>query len=267
MTKIGIMGAMGRMGRMLIEAVLDAEDARLMAGVIEPSSFVGVDAGELVGRGACNVALSDSLDAFDGCDVVIDFSLPNVTADLARYCLARKIALVVGTTGLTDEGNGALDALSGRCAVVVAGNYSSGVNVSLNLIETVARVLGDKADIEIIETHHKHKQDAPSGTALMMAHAAAVGRGLDGDAFCYGRCGQDPRRADTIGIHAVRGGEIIGEHVVRFFLDNETIEIHHSAHNRALFADGAVRAAMFAAQAKAARYDMQDVLGLKSAAS
>ncbi|MDO5650634.1 MAG: 4-hydroxy-tetrahydrodipicolinate reductase [Moraxella sp.] len=267
MTKIGIVGAGGRMGRMLIQAVQDNPDTVLVATIDRAgSSLVGVDAGELVGIGAIGVALTDDLTAaIDKIDVLIDFSLPSATADHLVLCQAHKVAMVIGTTGLDDSQESLLNNACQDIAVVYAGNYSTGVNVSLKLIALAAKAFGQTADIEIIEAHHKHKIDAPSGTALMMAHAAADAREQTlKDVAVYGRVGNTGARVQgEIGIHAVRGGEIVGDHTVMFIADGEIVEITHKARERMTFATGAVRAAVWVHDKPAARYDMQDVLALR----
>lgn len=265
--RIGIMGAGGRMGRMLIEAVLSTPDTLLAGAFVRADSpLIGMDAGDLVGKAACGVAISTLSTSAPSCDVLIDFSLPNALPDVIAFCQAKNTALVTGVTGLNDSDLAQLDALSDKLAVVFSGNYSTGVNLSLNLIATTAQVLGLAADVEIIEKHHKHKRDAPSGTALMMANAVADARAQRlGDVLVHGREGTSLRSTGEIGMHALRGGEIVGEHTVSFIMDGELIEITHKAQSRSAFAIGAVRAAIWASVQPAGRYDMQDVLGLKIA--
>lgn len=267
MTNIGIIGASGRMGRMLIKAVQDNPNAKLTAAIDRAgSSLVGVDVGELVGIGAIGVTLSDNLShVIDDIDVLIDFSLPDATHQSIQTCLQHNVAMVIGTTGLSEEQEAALHQASQSIPIVYAGNYSTGVNVSLKLVELAAKAFGQTADIEIIEAHHKHKIDAPSGTAYMLANAAAHARGQTlKDVAIYGREGKTgERQAGSIGIHAIRGGEIVGDHTVMLIANGEIVEITHKARDRMTFASGAVHAATWIAQQPAKCYDMQDVLGLK----
>ena len=269
LTRVGIIGAGGRMGRMLIEAVNDNPHTTLTAAIErQGSSLIGVDAGELAGIGAVGVALTDDLAAVlssGEIDVLIDFSLPDATEKNVELCAQHQVAMVIGTTGLSSAHEHKLDEASKQMAVVYAGNYSTGVNLSLKLIEMAAKAFGETADIEVIEAHHKHKVDAPSGTAYMMANAAALGRGQNlKEVAIYGREGQTgERKPGTIGIHAIRGGEIIGDHTVMFIADGEMVEITHRARVRMTFAAGAVRAAHWIVSQSTGRYDMQDVLGLK----
>ena len=267
LTKIGVIGAGGRMGRMLIEAVSENPNSQLTAAIERAgSSLIGVDAGELVGMSKLGVALSDDLEkVIADIDVLIDFSLPDATANNVQLCAKHNTAMVIGTTGLNETQEQQLNDTSKQITIVYAGNYSTGVNVSLKLIEMAAKAFSDTADIEVIEAHHKHKIDAPSGTAYMMADAAATARGQNlKEVAIYGREGQTgERQQGSIGIHAIRGGEIVGEHTVMFIADGEIVEITHKAQNRMTFASGAVRAAVWAMQQSAGRYDMQDVLELK----
>ena len=268
LTKIGVIGAGGRMGRMLIEAVGDNPNSKLTAAIERAgSSLIGVDAGELVGISALDVALTDDLEkVIADIDVLIDFSLPDATANNVQLCAKHNTAMVIGTTGLNDSQEQQLNDASEQITIVYAGNYSTGVNVSLKLIEMAAKAFAETADIEVIEAHHKHKIDAPSGTAYMMADAAATARGQNlKEVAIYGREGQTgERQQGSIGIHAIRGGEIVGDHTVMFIADGEIVEITHKAQNRMTFASGAVRAAVWAVEQSAAgRYGMQDVLGLK----
>lgn len=268
MTRIAIMGAAGRMGRILIEAVQSSPDVSLGAAIVRPgSSLVGADAGEVAGVGALGVALTDDLTAVIAeFDVVIDFTTPSLTLETLSRCAEHGKGVVVGTTGMTDEEVARLDALAARTPVVFAANMSTGVNLSLNLLATAARALADAGyDIEIIEAHHRHKVDAPSGTALMMGQAVAeaCGRDLkrDGVFSRQGQCG--PRQDREIGFSVVRGGDIVGEHTVMFAAEGERLEITHKASSRMTFARGAVRAAQWLGTREPGRYDMQDVLGLK----
>ena len=264
--RVGVIGAGGRMGRMLIEATNQNPNTTLKAAIErQGSSLVGADAGEVVGVGVLDVQIVDDLRAvIDHIDVLIDFSLPDATEQNLRICADNNTAMVIGTTGFNEAQKAELAKASERIAIVYAGNYSTGVNVSLKLLEMAAKAFGKDADVEIIEAHHKHKIDAPSGTAYMMAEAVANARGQNLDEVAiYGREGQTgAREGGTIGIHAIRGGEIVGDHKVMFIADGEMVEITHHARERMTFAAGAVRASTWIVQQAAGQYDMQDVLGL-----
>ena len=265
--RIGILGAGGRMGRILIQAVAQA-GYQLAAAVERPSSsLVGSDAGELAGVGKLNVAVVGSLqEVINQCDVIIDFTIPEATEQHLQICRDAKVAIVIGTTGLSDVQKQLVDDAAQQIQVVYSGNYSVGVNVSLKLLELAAQAFGNSVDIEIIEAHHRHKIDAPSGTAYMMGEtvANALGRNLK-DVAVYGREGHTGARdRQTIGFETIRGGDIVGEHTVMFIGEGERIEIKHMATNRMNFASGAVRAAAWVMQQPVGRYDMQDVLSLKN---
>ena len=197
-------------------------------------------------------------------EVLIDFSLPDATEQNMQICAEHNVAMVIGTTGFNEQQEKVLQEASKKIAIVYAGNYSTGVNLSLKLLEMAAKAFGTDADVEIIEAHHKHKIDAPSGTAFMMAEAVAEARGQNlKDVAIYGREGQTgEREKGSIGIHAIRGGEIIGDHTVMFIADGEVVEITHRARARMTFAAGAVRAATWVIQQGNGQYNMQDVLGL-----
>lgn len=260
MINIAIIGASGRMGRMLIaQALLDDALNLVGAYTIENDPLIGIDAGVLIGQEPCGVALT-TLNKAVAADVFVDFSLPSALDSVIDTCQKHQSALVMGVTGLNDANFAKLDALAKSVPVVYAGNYSTGVNLCLELLKTAANVLGIDCDAEIVETHHCHKKDAPSGTALMMAKAVADGRHQTMD-LTHGRCGQSLRKKGQIGMHALRGGEIVGEHSVQFISDFETITISHSAKSRDVFAKGAMRAATWVVNQPAKRYDMQDVLG------
>ena len=263
---VGVIGAGGRMGRMLIEAVKDNSQTMLKAAIErQGSSLVGADAGEVAAIGRLDVAIVDDLTSvINDIDVLIDFSLPDATEQNMKICAEHNVAMVIGTTGFNEQQEQVLAKASERVAIVYAGNYSTGVNLSLKLLAMAAKAFGNDADVEVIEAHHKHKIDAPSGTAYMMAEAVAEARGQNlKDVAVYGREGQTgEREAGTIGIHAIRGGEIIGDHTVMFIADGEVVEITHRARARMTFAAGAVRAATWVIQQSAGQYNMQDVLGL-----
>ena len=266
MRRIAVMGAAGRMGKILIEAVGQAEGAKLTAAVDRPdSSLIGADAGELAAQGKIGVTLAGDLNAvLDQFDVLIDFTHPSVTLKNLEICRRAGKAMVIGTTGFSPEERQQLEAAAQEIPIVFAANYSVGVNLCLKLLDTAARVLGDDVDIEIIEAHHRHKVDAPSGTALRMGEvvANALGRDLQKVAV-YGREGQTgARERETSGFATVRAGDVVGDHTVLFAADGERVEITHKASSRMTFAKGAVRAALWLQTQPAGLYDMQDVLGL-----
>ena len=266
MRRIAVMGAAGRMGKILIEAVGQAEGAKLTAAVDRPdSSLIGADAGELAAQGKIGVTLAGDLNAvLDQFDVLIDFTHPSVTLKNLEICRRAGKAMVIGTTGFSPEERQQLEAAAQEIPIVFAANYSVGVNLCLKLLDTAARVLGDEVDIEIIEAHHRHKVDAPSGTALRMGEvvANALGRDLQKVAV-YGREGQTgARERETIGFATLRAGDVVGDHTVLFAADGERVEITHKASSRMTFAKGAVRAALWLQTQPAGLYDMQDVLGL-----
>lgn len=267
MQRIAVMGAAGRMGKTLIEAVSQAEGATLSAAIDRAdSSLIGADAGELVGLGKIGVTLAGDLAAVvDDFDVLIDFTHPSVTLKNLEVCRQAGKAMVIGTTGFTVEEKQQLSEATKQIPIVFAANFSVGVNLCLKLLDTAARVLGDDVDIEIIEAHHRHKVDAPSGTALRMGEvvADALGRDLQKVAV-YGREGQTgARERETIGFATVRAGDVVGDHTVLFAADGERVEITHKASSRMTFAKGAVRSALWLQGRDAALYDMQDVLGLR----
>lgn len=267
MQRIAVMGAAGRMGKTLIEAVSQAEGATLSAAIDRAdSSLIGADAGELVGLGRIGVTLVGDLAAVvDDFDVLIDFTHPSVTLKNLEVCRQAGKAMVIGTTGFTPEEKQQLSEAARQIPIVFAANFSVGINLCLKLLDTAARVLGDDVDIEIIEAHHRHKVDAPSGTALRMGEvvAEALGRDLQKVAV-YGREGQTgARERETIGFATVRAGDVVGDHTVLFAADGERVEITHKASSRMTFAKGAVRSALWLQQRSPALYDMQDVLGLR----
>lgn len=266
-TRIAITGCNGRMGRILLQAVTLNPEASLNGAIGRPgSSLVGADAGELAGLGRLEVAIVGSLDAvINQFDVLIDFTTPEVTLANAELCAAHGKAIVVGTTGFSAEQKAALLAYQKRMPLVIASNFSTGVNLCFKLLKIAAQVLGDDVDIEIVEAHHRHKVDSPSGTALSMGEvvAEALGRDLD-EVAVYGRQGQiGARSRDSIGFATVRGGDVVGDHTVMFMADGERVEITHKASSRMAFARGAVRAAVWLKGQCAGLFDMQDVLNLK----
>ena len=267
MLRIAIMGAAGRMGKTLIEAVQQAEGCQLTVAIDRPdSSLIGADVGELSGVGRLGVKLSADLAAeLDNFDLLIDFTHPTVTLEALEVCRQAGKSMVIGTTGFTLEERALLDQAAQQIPIVFAANYSVGVNLCLKLLDMAARVMGDDADIEIIEAHHRHKVDAPSGTALRMGEvvAEALGRDLEKVAV-YGREGQTgARERETIGFATVRAGDVVGDHTVLFASEGERVEITHKASSRMTFAKGAVRAAAWLKAQPAGLYDMQDVLNLR----
>ena len=268
-TRIGITGAAGRMGRTLVEAIgLAGGDMMLTAAIERPeSTLVGADSGELAGLGKNGVPVVGSLEeVVDRIDVLIDFSVPAATLANVALCVEHGVAMVIGTTGFTADEQASIERAAENIAVCKASNFSTGVNLCFRLLDMAARVLGDDVDIEVYEAHHRHKIDAPSGTALSMGEvvANALGRDLQKVAV-YGREGQTgARERETIGFATVRAGDIVGDHTVTFAAEGERVEITHKASSRMSFARGAVRAAgWLASDRDAGLYDMQDVLGLK----
>lgn len=266
MQRIAVMGAAGRMGKTLIEAVQQADGVCLGAAIDRAdSSLIGADVGELAALGKLGVTLSGDLSAvLEQFDVLIDFTHPSVTLKNLEICRQAGKAMVIGTTGFSPQEKQLLADASKQIPIVFAANFSVGVNLCLKLLDTAARVLGDDVDIEIIEAHHRHKVDAPSGTALRMGEvvANALGRDLQKVAV-YGREGQTgARERETIGFATVRAGDVVGDHTVLFAADGERVEITHKASSRMTFAKGAVRSALWLQQRQPGLYDMQDVLGL-----
>ncbi|MGB0733048.1 MAG: 4-hydroxy-tetrahydrodipicolinate reductase [Pontibacterium sp.] len=267
MTRIAVTGAAGRMGKTNIEAIGNAEGVEFTAAIVEPdSSLIGADAGEVAGLGKLGVKIVGSLEAaLDDFDVLIDFTAPQSTLTNMAVCAEHGKKIVIGTTGLSDEEKASLTAFSERMPVVFASNMSVGVNLCFKLLANAAKALGDDYDVEIIEAHHHHKVDSPSGTALSMgeAVAGALGRDLK-ECAVYGREGQvGARPKKEIGFATVRAGDVVGDHTVLFATEGERIEITHKASSRMTFAKGAVRASAWIADKPAGLYDMQDVLGLK----
>ena len=263
---VAIAGAAGRMGRALIEAVSGAPDLRLAAAIEHAGSqFLNKDAGELIGA-PNGVAISADLDrALSGARVLIDFTRPDATLAHLDACVGRRVAVVIGTTGFSAEQKRRISDAAQQIAIVFAPNMSVGVNLMFKLLDVAAGVLAQGYDVEIIEAHHRHKIDAPSGTALRMGEviAAALKRDLAATAV-YGREGvTGERKPDTIGFATVRGGDIVGDHTALFAGIGERLEITHKASSRATFALGALRAARFLAERQSGLYDMQDVLGLR----
>ncbi len=266
-TQIAIAGAGGRMGRRLIEACDISNDASLSVAFERPeSSLVGSDAGELAGIGKNNISVINDLNqAIDQFDCLIDFTSPEATLKHLAQCQAAKKRIVIGTTGFSAQQIEIIKAAAEDIAIVFAPNMSVGVNLTFKLLEIAAKVLGNEVDIEVIEAHHRHKVDSPSGTALRMGEIVAetLGRDLSKCAV-YGRQGQvGERQPQTIGFETIRAGDIVGEHTVMFADIGERVEITHKASSRMTFANGAVRAAHWITQKNQGLFDMQDVLGLR----
>ena len=263
---IGICGASGRMGRTLIEAVSDADGTRVSAAIEhEGHAALGTDAGVLAGITPLGVPVSDDLAALVGAlDTVIEFTLPAATLEHIAMCRASGCRMVIGTTGFSPEQRRSIEDAAKDIPVMLAPNMSVGVNLTFKLLEVAARVLGDDVDIEIIEAHHRHKVDAPSGTAVRMGEIIAdtLGRDLSKVAV-YGREGHTGERdRQSIGFETVRAGDLVGEHTVMFAGVGERIEVTHRASSRMNFALGAIRAARWLSDKPSGLYDMQDVLEL-----
>jgi 4-hydroxy-tetrahydrodipicolinate reductase len=254
------------MGRMLVQAIAAHPDCDLAGGTVrEGDPAAGRDIGEVFALGEVGAKVfTDPLDLFAAADAVIDFTTPELTARHADLAAQSKLVLVVGTTGLDEAAQTALERAARHTQVVQAPNMSLGVNLLLDLVTQVARALDPSFDIEIVEMHHRHKVDAPSGTALALGRAAAEGRGVELDAVAErGRDGQTgARREGDIGFAALRGGDVAGGHTVVFAGAGERIELTHKAGSRTIFAQGAVTAALWASRQDPGLYSMKDVLGL-----
>jgi 4-hydroxy-tetrahydrodipicolinate reductase len=266
MNRIAVAGASGRMGLCLLKVVASAKNAELSAATDHPNSLaVGKDAGELAGIDSLAVrVVGDLAFVIDDFDVLIDFTRPEASMTFLEQCRNAGKKLVIGTTGFDDDQKAVIKQAAEDIAIVLAPNFSVGVNLSLKLLEMTAKVMGDYTDIEVIEAHHRHKVDAPSGTALRMGEVIAetLGRNLK-DCAIYGREGHTGERdRKTIGFSTIRAGDIVGEHTVMFADEGERVEITHKASSRMTFANGAVRAAIWLADKQRGLYDMQDVLGL-----
>jgi 4-hydroxy-tetrahydrodipicolinate reductase len=265
MIRIGVTGAAGRMGRTIIQALSEASDMQLALALERADSpAIGRDAGELAGTSSRGVPVQAEFAGSDF-DVLIDFSQPAATLTHIERCQTAGCKIVIGTTGFDDTGRRRIRAAADNIPIVFAPNMSVGVNLCFHLLDIAAKVLGDDVDIEVMEAHHRHKQDAPSGTALRMGEvlAQALGRDLKQDAVFgrHGVTGERPRR--QIGFNTVRAGEIVGEHTVLFAGAGERVEIAHKAESRLTFAAGALRAARWVMSKDSGLFDMQDVLGLR----
>jgi 4-hydroxy-tetrahydrodipicolinate reductase len=264
--RLVVMGAAGRMGRMLVRTVTETEGVRVHAAIERAGSpAIGADAGSIAGLGDLGVAItSDPLAAIVDADGILDFTTPATTVATAELAAQARIVHVIGTTGCSAADEAAIDAAARHAVIVKSGNMSLGVNLLAGLVRLAARSLGPDYDIEIVEMHHRHKVDAPSGTALLLGEAAAAGRGVAlPDVADRGRDGHTgARRPGDIGFASLRGGSVVGDHVVILAGTGERLELGHRAEDRSIFAAGAVRAALWARGRKPGRYSMADVLGL-----
>jgi len=266
MTNIAITGASGRMGKALIQAVNLDEASSLSGALVRAgSSFADVDAGEIAGIGKLNVKTGvDLREILHNTEVLVDFTTPAATLDNLDACVKAGVAMVIGTTGFSSDQLSVLEAQAQKIPVVFAANFSTGITLAMRLLETAARVMGADSDIEVIETHHRNKVDAPSGTALALGRIVAdtLGRNLD-ECAVYGREGlTGARNRETIGFATVRAGDVVGDHTVLFAAEGERLEITHKASSRMSFARGAVRAANWLVDKPAGLYSMTDVLDL-----
>ena len=264
--RIAVAGCAGRMGQMLVREVLNTEGCLLTGGSERADSpFIGKDIGTLIGNDPLAITVNgDARSVIANADAFIDFTAPAATLQHAALCAELGCAHIIGTTGLTADQETQIQTAAERTVVALSPNMSVGVNALLALVERTAALLDDSYDIEIVEMHHRHKVDAPSGTALGLGQAAARGRGVDLDAVAEkvrdGKPG--PRKTGNIGFATLRGGDVVGDHTVIFAADGERIELTHKASSRSLFARGAVRAARWTDGKKAGLYSMRDVLGL-----
>ncbi|WP_397476016.1 4-hydroxy-tetrahydrodipicolinate reductase [Pusillimonas sp.] len=260
--RIAIAGADGRMGRMLIEAVLETDDLTLSVALDRPgSTCLGQDAGAFLGR-ETGVLVTDNLEALENADCLIDFTQPEGTLNHLQVCAGLGVKCVIGTTGFDETGKQAIQAAAQKTGIVFAPNMSIGVNATFKLLDVAAKLLNSGYDVEVFEAHHRHKVDAPSGTALAMGEtvANAWGRKLD-DIADWARHGHTGARENgRIGFSVVRGGDIVGDHTVYFCGDGERIEITHRSGSRATYAQGSLRAARYLARKEYGLFDMQDVL-------
>ena len=256
MTRVAIIGAAGRMGRELCRAAIETPGIELAGGTVEPGApELGSDLGELCWSGKLGVSATE--DPPDSAEVLIEFTTPQATVVHLSYGTPH----VIGTTGLSEDQVSKVEKAAQTVPIVLAPNMSVGVNLLRDVVREISARLGETYDIEVVEAHHRNKKDAPSGTALFLARAAAEGRNRNLDEIAvYGREGFSPRREGEIGIHALRGGAVVGEHKLIFYSGGEEIEITHRALSRRTFADGALRAAKFLAGAKPGLYSMRDVL-------
>jgi 4-hydroxy-tetrahydrodipicolinate reductase len=264
-TRIAIHGAAGRMGRAVIQAALATPHVNLVAAIDrQDNPELGEDIGSVVGQADVGVSVGYQIDpTAEPFEVLVDFTAPEATLAALELCRSNKKAIVIGTTGFSPEQRATIEAAARDIPVCTAANFSIGVNVVLSLLGDAARLLRDGYDVEIVEAHHRHKSDAPSGTALAMADEVckALGRNLK-DCAMYGREGQvGARKSQTVGFATIRGGDVVGDHTVMFLGEGERVEISHKATSRLNFAQGALRAAVWLAGRQPGLYTMQDVLG------
>ncbi len=267
MIRVAVVGAAGRMGKSLVQALHDTAGMVLSVATEYPeSSLIGADAGELAGVGKLGVAISTDLaESHEQFDTVIDFSRPEASMRHLAICREYGKQLVIGTTGFDEEQKQQIAAASADIAIVFAPNMSVGVNLCFKLLEVAAQVMGEDADIEIIEAHHRHKIDAPSGTAIRMGEVVAqvLGRDLD-EVAVYGRHGiTGERDRKTIGFETIRAGDVVGEHTVWFATEGERVEIAVKSSSRMTYANGSARAVLWLKDKTRGQFDMQDVLGLR----
>jgi 4-hydroxy-tetrahydrodipicolinate reductase len=265
--KLGILGGAGRMGQMIAREILaNDHGAKLFAAVDHKKSWaIGKDMGGILGADPCGICVTtDKEAAFKACDVLVDFTTADAVTEHAALAHQHGKGLIVGTTGLGDKEMAAIKAAASKSPMLQAANMSVGVNLLVSLVEKAAAMLGPEYDIEIFEAHHRHKIDAPSGTALSLGHAAARGRGVRlEDAMVPARFGQiGARPVGAIGMSVFRGGDVVGDHTVTFAGTGERIEFAHKASDRSLFAKGAVKAAVWLHGKPAGLYTMRDVLGV-----
>ena len=270
MIPVAICGATGRMGRMLIATVHNHPDLSLVGALASVDSrFLETDAGFLADCGEIGVSVSSDMDAvLGGSRVLIDFSVSEVIQDLTRACVKQGIGMVIGTTGYSESQRSSIEEAAKSVPIVLSPNMSIGVNVTLKMVELATKAMDSEIDVEIFESHHRNKVDAPSGTAMRLGELIAETRKVDlGDVALHGREGMTGQRnRGSIGFHSARGGDVVGEHTVFFLGEGERVEVSHRATDRAIFANGAARAGVFVAE-KLKRgfsglYDMSDVLGL-----
>ena len=256
MTRVTVIGVAGRMGRELCRAALETEGIELTGGTVEPGApELGADLGGLCGVGMAGVTATE--DPPEKAGVLVEFTTPEATVEHLSYGRPH----VIGTTGLSGEQRASVEEAARSAPIVLAPNMSVGVNLLRDVVRELSAKLGADYDLEVVEAHHRNKKDAPSGTALFLARAAAEGRGRDLDEVAvYGREGLAPREEGEIGVHALRGGAVVGEHRLIFYSGGEEVEVVHRALSRRTFADGALRAARFAAGAEPGLYSMRDVL-------
>lgn len=256
MTRVAIIGAAGRMGRELCRAALETDGLELVGGTVEPGAEeISADLGELCGAGRAGVSATE--EPPEEAEALIEFTTPGATVEHLSYGRPH----IIGTTGLSEEQLAKVEEAAKSVPIMLAPNMSVGVNLLREVVRELSAKLGSSYDIEVVETHHRNKKDAPSGTALFLARAAAEGRDKDlSEVATYGREGVAPRTEGEIGVHALRGGAVVGEHRVIFYSEGEEVEVIHRALSRRTFADGALRAAVFAATAEPGLYSMKDVL-------